>query len=70
MISIYAILSTLALDLPMTYTQLKSFSDENNISYDVTVHLGRTLSRRNFQSGNIEENDTKERADLYKMHTG
>ena len=42
MINIYAILSTLALDLSMTYKTSESFCDENNISYDVTVHLGGT----------------------------
>ena len=62
MISIYAILSALASDMPMTYKKLKSFCDENNISYDVTVHLGRTLSRINSQSVNIDEH-TKDRAD-------
>ena len=43
----------------MTYKRLKSFSDENNISYDVIVHLGRTLCRQNSQSVNIDEHDTK-----------
>ena len=66
MISIFAILSTLALDLPMTYKKLKSFCDGNNISYNVTVHLGRTLSRINSQSAIIDEHDTTDRADYYK----
>ena len=48
--------------LPMIYKKLKSFCDENNISYDITVHLGRTLSRTNSQSVNIDEH-TKDRAD-------
>ena len=62
MTSLYAILSTLVLVLPVIYKKLKSFCDENNISYDTTVHLGRTLSRRNSQSVNIDEH-TKDRAD-------
>ena len=62
MISLYTILSTLLLVWPMIYKQLKSFCDDNNISYDVTVHLDRTLSRRNSQSVNIDEH-TKDRAD-------
>ena len=62
MISMCAILSTLVLVLPMVYTKLKSFCDENNISYDITVPLGRTLSIINSQSVNIDEN-TKDRAD-------
>ena len=65
MISIYAILSTLALDLPIACQKLNSFCDENNLSYDGTVQLGRTVSRINSQSDNIEEHDTKDRADLY-----
>ena len=64
MISIDAILSTLVLVLPVVYKKLKSCCDENNISYDITVHLGRTSSRRNSQSVNIDEH-TKDRADLY-----
>ena len=47
----------------MTYNNLKLFSDENNISYDVPVHLGRTLSIINSQSVNIDMHDTKDRAD-------
>ena len=66
MIKTYAILSTLALDLPMTYKNLKSFCGENNISYDVTIHLGRTFSIINFQSINLEEHNTKYSADLYQ----
>ena len=66
MTSIYAILSTLALDLPITCQKLKSFCDENNVSYDVTVHLGRAVSIINSQSVNIEEHDTKYRADLMR----
>ena len=62
MISLYAILSTLVLVLPVIYKKLKSFCDENNISYDITVHLGRNLSRRNSQSVNIDEH-TKDIAD-------
>ena len=62
MISLYAILSTLVLVLPMVYKKLKSFCDDNNRSYDITDHLGRTLSRRNSQSVNIDEH-TKDRAD-------
>ena len=65
MTSVYAILSTLALELPMTCKKLKSFCDENQISYNVTVHLGRTFSKINSQSVNIEEHYTKDRADLY-----
>ena len=61
MISIYATLSTLVLDLPMTYNKLMPFCGENNISSDVTVHLGRTLSRTKIQSVNIEEHDTKDK---------
>ena len=44
MTSMYAILSTLVLVLPMIYKKFKSFCDENNISYDIAVLLGRTLS--------------------------
>ena len=62
MISVYAIISTLALILPIIYTKIRTFCEENNISYDITVHLGRTLSRRNSQSVNIDEH-TKDRAD-------
>ena len=62
MLSIYAIRSTLVLVLPMMYKKLKTFCDENNISYDITVHLGRTSSRRNSQSVSIDEH-AKDRAD-------
>ena len=62
MISLYASISTLALILPIIYKRTKTFCDENTISYDVTVHLGRTLSRINSQSVNIDVN-TKDRAD-------
>ena len=62
MISTFAILSTLVLVLPVTFKTLKIFGDENKISYDVTVLLGRTLSRINSQTGNIDEG-TKDRAD-------
>ena len=64
MISLYEILSTLVLVLPMIYKKLKSFCDENTISYDITVYLGRTSSRINSQSTNIDEH-TKDRADQY-----
>ena len=53
----------------MTYTQLKSFSDENNISYDVTVHLGRTLSRINSQSVNIDDTTPKIKPNKIKEYT-
>ena len=66
MISIYAILATLALDLPNACQKLNSFCDENNLSYDVTVHLGRAVSIINAQSVNIEKHDTKHRADLIR----
>ena len=62
MLSLYAILSALALALPMVYTKFKSFCDENNISYDIIGHLGRTLSRRYSQAVNKDVN-TKDRAD-------
>ena len=65
MISTYAIISTLVLVLPVTHKKLNSFCDENNISYDITVHLGRTLSIINAQSVNIDEH-TKDRADQNK----
>ena len=65
MISVYAILSTLSLILPIIFKKIKTVCDENHISYDVTVHLGRTLSRRNSQSVNIDVN-TKDRADKNK----
>ena len=64
MISNYAILSTLVLVLPMIYNKLKTFCDENSISYDMTGHLGRTSSRQNSQSVNTDEH-TKDRADAY-----
>ena len=66
MIRIYAILATLALDLPIACQKLNSFCDENNVSYDVTVHLGRAVSIINSQSVNIEKHDTKHRADLIR----
>ena len=69
MICLYAILSTLLLVLPVIYKKLKSFCDENNISYDVTVHLGRTLSRINSQSVNIDEHDTKKEPINIKRNT-
>ena len=50
----------------MTYKKLKSFCEENNISYDVTVHLGRTLCKINSQSTNIDEHDTNDSADYFK----
>ena len=43
MISIYAILSTLVLVLPMIYKKLKTCCDENRISYDITVHVGQNI---------------------------
>ena len=61
MISKYAILSTLVLELPMISKKWKTFCDENNISYDITIHLGRTLSRTKSQSVNIDKH-TKHRA--------
>ena len=57
----YAILSTFVLVLTMIYKKFKSFCDRHNISYDITVDLGRTLSIINSQSVNIDEN-TKDRA--------
>ena len=62
MLSIFAIIYTIVLVLPMIYKKLKSFCDENNISYDIIVHLGRTQSRINSRSVNIDEH-TKDRAD-------
>ena len=56
MISICAILSTLVVVLPMIYKKLKTFCDENNISYDITVQLGRTVSRTHSQTVNIDVN--------------
>ena len=62
MISVYAMLSTLALLLPIIDTK-EDILDENNISYDIAVHLGRTLSRRTSHTGNIDVN-TKDLAVL------
>ena len=62
MISLDGVLSTLVLVLPIIYKKLKSFCDDNNISYDITVHLSRTLSRRMSPSVNIDEH-TKDRAE-------
>ena len=45
---IYAILSTLVLVLPAIYNKLKSFRDENNIFYDISVHLGKNIKQNNF----------------------
>ena len=62
MINLYAILSTLVLVLPMIYKKLTTFCGENDISYDITVYLGRTSSRISSQSVSIDEH-TKDRAD-------
>ena len=62
MITLYAILSATDSVLPMIYNKLKSFCDENIISYENTVHLGRTLSIINYQTVDIDEH-TKDRAD-------
>ena len=59
---INALISTLVLLLPMVYKKLETFCYETHISYDITLHLGRTLSRTNSQSINIDEH-TKDRAD-------
>ena len=56
MISLYAFLSTLALILPTIKIKILTFCDENNISYDITVQLGRTVSRTNSQTVNIDVN--------------
>ena len=60
-----AILSTLALDLPMTFNKFKLFCNENNISHDVTGHLGKTLSSRYSQSVHIDEHDAEDKAKQY-----
>ncbi|MFM7986597.1 MAG: hypothetical protein ACKPKO_45510 [Candidatus Fonsibacter sp.] len=42
--SIAALLSSIALTLLLT--KIKTFCDENNMSYEVMVSLNRTLSRK------------------------
>ena len=42
--------------LPMKYNKLKTFCDENNVSCDLTVHLGRTVSIINSQTVIIDVN--------------
>ena len=49
MTSIFAILSTLASALSMIYKKVNTFCDENNMSYDITVHSGKTFNRSNFR---------------------
>ena len=64
MISIFAILSTLALVLSMMYQNIKTFCDENNISYDITFfHLGRTFSKNKSQTVNTDAQVTNDRAE-------
>ena len=65
MIHLRATLSSLALVLPFFYKKFKSFCDDKNISYDMPVHLGRTLNSRNPQPVYINEH-TKHRADYCK----
>ncbi len=45
--SIAALLSSIALTLLLK--KIKTFCDENNMSYEVMVRLNRTLSRRYYR---------------------
>ena len=54
-LSMKAILSTLALLVLIIYNKIKSYCDENNISYDVTVRATSPFNRTNCQTTHMDE---------------